>query len=136
MKKLFQNLMKDRYGFDQYCIILFLFSLIFLQLRYLWVIGILVSGYAIYRIFSKNKEKRYKELAGFNRYMMGYMRFVYSLFSKMKQFFVLNKRKFQERKSALLIRCPQCKKVLRLPKNKGMLEVSCPACRNSFNKKT
>lgn len=136
MKNMFKKIMTGRYGFDYYTLILFLLALMFLGTRFLWVIGIAIIGYALFRIFSRNTDKRLKELNGFMRIFNAYIRFIYTLFGKIGQFFRFQKRRLGERKTAVFIRCPQCKKTLRLPRNKGMLEVSCPVCSNSFNRKT
>lgn len=32
--------------------------------------------------------------------------------------------------------CANCHQILRLPKGRGMLEVTCPACRKTFEKRT
>lgn len=36
----------------------------------------------------------------------------------------------------LIIECPECRKKLRLPKNKGVLEVNCPQCSAVFRVNT
>lgn len=133
---MFKKFMTGRYGFDYYTFILFLLSLMFLGTRYLWVIGVAITVYALFRVLSRNTGKRLKELNGFHRIFNGYIRFIYAIFEKIRQFFRLQKRRYGERKTAVFIRCPRCKKTLRLPKNKGMLEISCPVCSISFSKRT
>jgi LSD1 subclass zinc finger protein len=36
----------------------------------------------------------------------------------------------------LFIKCPGCHNMLRLPRGKGKLQVTCPKCGERFNKKT
>lgn len=132
IKKFFEG----RYGIDPYSIMLILFSLMLVQTRYLWVFSILLLGYALFRALSKNRQKRTQELMKFNHVLSRYFFFVFSLFRSIKRFFSLQKKRFQERKTSVLTKCPQCSNVLRLPKKKGKLQVSCPVCQNSFVLKT
>lgn len=44
--------------------------------------------------------------------------------------------RIQQRKYYLFLKCPKCNKTLRLPKNKGKLQVTCPVCKFEFLKKT
>ena len=53
-----------------------------------------------------------------------------------KRFVSQSKLRFQERKTSLFVRCPQCKNLLRLPRGKGRLEATCPVCRNTFEQRT
>lgn len=67
--------------------------------------------YALFRVFSKNVSARYKENKEFMKYI---------------QFF---KTKWELRKSHKVFLCKNCKKIIRVPKGKGRIEVTCPVCR-------
>jgi hypothetical protein len=133
---MFAKFMSGRYGFDNYSLMLLLLSLMLFGTRYLWVFGIAAAAYAIFRMLSKNTGKRREELNGFIRVFSAYLGFIRTIFGRVAQFFSLQKRRLGERKTAVFIKCPNCRKTLRLPRHKGMLEVSCPVCSGSFRKKT
>ena len=88
------------------------------------VIGILstvVLVIMLYRAFSRNLYKRRRE----NQIFM-------SFFTKIKNFFVLQKNKIRDRRDFIYKKCPSCKAVLRLPRRKGEHTVKCPKCQNRF----
>lgn len=133
---MFKKFMYGRYGFDYYTLMIMLFSLLLMGTHFLWPIGIVLIGYALFRALSRNVDKRVRELNGFTRIFSAYLRFFYTAFHRIKQFFGFQTRRIRERKTSVLIRCPRCKNTLRLPRKKGTLEVSCPVCSISFNKRT
>jgi predicted RNA-binding Zn-ribbon protein involved in translation (DUF1610 family) len=57
-------------------------------------------------------------------------------FTSMQSKFSKNRMMFQQRKQYVFFQCPKCNKNLRLPKNKGKLQVKCPVCGFAFFKKT
>jgi hypothetical protein len=95
------------------------------------ILGILlnVTGFAcyvlcIFRMFSRNVYKRRAVNQRFCR-----------LFRPVKNFFVLRKNKRRDKKTHVYKKCPQCKKVLRLPRVSGKHTVKCPCCQNRFEMK-
>lgn len=46
--------------------------------------------------------------------------------------FRLLKRMWKDRKTHCYVKCDGCKKILRLPKQRGVHTVKCPNCQNSF----
>jgi LSD1 subclass zinc finger protein len=132
-----------RYGMDNLIITLLLLSAILLNMKYVWVLAVVFSGYAVFRMLSKNIDKRKLELEKFNK--MTY---------KLRQYFtplamviakglmsiykmgVAYKTRFQQRKQYVFIKCTNCKNMLRLPRNKGKLSVTCPVCKLEFIKRT
>lgn len=122
--------MQGRYGVDKlnnhlliltiiiFIINMFFYNTILLVLGYgLWII-------VIYRMFSKQIYKRYNEN----------MKYVNAI-KPITQFFNLQKKRFSDR-SHKYYRCPQCKQMVRLPKDKGKIIVTCPKCQNKFEKRT
>ncbi len=67
------------------------------------------------RMMSKNIQKRQRE----NQRFVG--------------FFKLRKNKLKDRKTHVYRKCPQCKAILRLPRNKGKHFVICPRCKRRFS---
>lgn len=140
MKDFFRNLgykiqrfMVGRYGADQLWRALMIFYLIsilitnivyrFSKIAYysLTVLSLAIIVFAIFRVFSKNIEARRKENQDWLRITGG-----------IRQKFLFAKERSKQRKTHKFVKCKQCKKVLRLPKNKGKLNVSCPHCKNQF----
>ena len=84
----------------------------------LYLFSLVVILYAYVRIFSKKLDKRYAEN---NAYL--------SWVNQLKQ-------RWKQRKTHKFYRCPKCKTVLRVPKGKGKLSITCRSCGEKFIKKT
>lgn len=125
--------MQDRYGNDQLnqtltigglgCILLSGFVPV---LGLLYPFGILMVGYSIFRMFSKNRAKREAELQKYSE-----------LSDKVRKWFRLQKNKWINRKTHLYCKCPSCKVTVRLRRNTPPeeLTVTCPMCKQNFIKK-
>lgn len=74
--------------------------------------------YAMFRVLSKNVITRSAE----NREFLKYVQFL--------------KMKWELRKTHKVFLCKKCKKIVRVPKGKGRIEVTCPACRTTTIIKT
>ncbi|MBQ7875080.1 MAG: hypothetical protein IJ306_08000 [Oscillospiraceae bacterium] len=119
------------YGYDDFskfltvlsviCIILSVFT--FHSLFY--YTAVVLYFYIFYRCLSTNKYKRSLEN---NKYL--------SVKSKMLSPFRLMKRKFADRKLYRYYKCRKCKTVMRVPKGKGEIEITCPKCETKTIKKT
>jgi hypothetical protein len=129
---MFRDFLNGRYGIDNLSLALFVLAFTFVQFRYLWIAGVLLAGYVFFRTFSKNIAKRDMELQKFKRLFGSVSRLFTRLISK---FNVLRLR-VKQRKHYVFVRCQKCKNTLRLPRNKGKLLVTCPACRFEFTTKT
>lgn len=79
---------------------------------------------AVARICSKNLERRAAELNSYER-----------LLSRLRGWVSLQKRRWRDRKTHRYFRC-KCGKILRVPKGKGRIEITCPECRAKYTKKT
>lgn len=80
--------------------------------------------WSTFRCFSKNIPARQRE----NRAVLRF-------FGGIRNWFILRKNKFRDRKTHIYRKCPACRKVLRLPKIKGDHTVCCPCCGKKFQLK-
>lgn len=130
----FLQIMQGRYGFDtlnKFLIItVFILSLVSLFVFNIWariiilVIELLLLGWFIFRLLSKNITGRLHENRIFEK-----------AFNPVKNFFVLSFKKIRDRKNYRYIKCPSCKAQLRVKNIKGVHTVRCPKCSNEFKKK-
>lgn len=128
-----QHFMAGRYGIDQLWKALIVFYLItiiianilfrFSKIAYgaFYILSLAIFIFTIFRVFSKNTEARRSENASWLRFT-----------GNIKQKVLFQKNKWKQRKTHKFIKCSQCKKVLRLPKHKGKINVTCPHCQNQF----
>lgn len=79
----------------------------------------------IFRILSRNIERRRAENMLFLRH-----------WSNVKNFFRRQVDKLRQSKNFRFFKCPSCKNNLRVPKGKGKIYVTCPRCGERFIKKT
>lgn len=138
MKRWFDNLrarmqqwMSGRYGFDELSrtlmyagVILMLVSFV-PALSFLSFPALVLVLWSSIRSYSKKIERRQAERAA-------YLRFT----GKIRSWFQLRKKIFQERKTHRYIRCKQCKTMMRVPKGRGTIRISCPKCHSETIKKT
>ena len=116
------------YGFDRlsYTIFIFCVAISLLNLFFgsflLQLIETALFIYGVWRLFSRNIYSRQKE-----------NRKVTQITDKFLNFFKLNKRKFEERKTHIYKTCPSCKAHLRLPRRPGHHIVKCPKCKMDFS---
>jgi DNA-directed RNA polymerase subunit RPC12/RpoP len=80
---------------------------------------------ALWRMMSRNISRRRAENDKF-------IRVWWPIRSKISRYF----SGFGDRKAHRFFKCPSCKSVLRLPKGKGKLQITCPKCGERFIKKT
>jgi hypothetical protein len=124
---------------------------------WLWLVGAALVGYALYRCFSKNIEARQRERFAFMNAARKTGEFFMKVYAVLKPFFLAVGRFFKsvgaffkkiagffksagernrQRKDYVFVRCPKCHSMLRLPRHKGKLMVTCTVCRHEFIKKT
>ncbi len=126
-----QQFMIGRYGADQFTLFLLIFSVVFTFLgnfkpiRFLYFVGVAIMMYAVFRALSKNYEQRRKELNWYLRWS-----------EKPKAELKLLGNRFRDRKTHKYFKCKACKTVLRVPKDRGKIEITCPKCRAKVIKKT
>ena len=127
----FARFMYGRYGNDQLNHFLSVTSLILLVLSiipFLWPLWLVALGLMIwssFRCYSKNIYRRRRENECFLK-----------LIQPMKDHFRLQKNKRRDRKTHRYFKCKHCRAVLRVPKGKGKIDVTCPRCHKITVKKT
>ncbi len=126
--------MYGRYGMDPFSRFLVIAALVFLVLSMFfggvvssvfWLAGLLALIYSYVRAFSKNFEKRRSE----NNWYLKKQNAV-------KRWFRSWKDRWSQRKDYKFFRCPSCKSLLRVPKGKGRIQLSCRQCGHRFERKS
>ncbi len=123
--------MYGRYGSDDLNRFLTVLSLLLLVLSlipvlwFLWfpAVGLLIWSYV--RMFSKKLWNRRREN---ERYL--------KMVAPLKKARKLQKNKRRDRKTHRYCKCKHCKAVLRVPKGKGKIDITCPRCGKITVRKT
>jgi len=126
-----RNLMTGRYGPDQLNAALLFGTILFYLLEAVTGIGWLVFiAYfllilSFYRMMSRNIPRRRAENDRFLRYW-------WPVRQKLKGFF----QRLKQRRDYRFFRCPACGNMLRVPRGKGRIMITCPKCGERFQKKS
>lgn len=130
----FRKLMYGRYGSDQLNLFLLVLCLIcwllcsFIKVtvvdQVLSVIGYVLIIFSLYRSFSRNYDRRRAENAKFLSITAPITRRVRRVRTQSMD------------RDHKYFRCPNCGQLLRVPKGKGRISISCRNCGASFEKKT
>lgn len=91
----------------------------------LYSLGLAVIVYCLFRILSKNIYKRHQENIWYLKKK-----------GAVQRWFVSLRDRWSQRKEYKFFRCPSCHALLRVPKNKGKLLLTCRKCGNRFERKT
>jgi ribosomal protein L37AE/L43A len=144
MKK---NYINGRYGLDSFSKFLLIASAVLVLIKS-YPAAVVFAGYGIFRILSKDFQKRqreemgYKNFVGTLKYRLSGLSYKISkklnwgIFDRIKSSYNNALRKAAHNKNYKIVKCPQCKQKLRLPKNKGNLVVTCKTCKHEFKKRT
>jgi len=123
-----RKFMYGRNGIDALTLVLVIASAIFSFLsrvpivgRFAWTLQILALLFAIFRIFSRNLEARRRE----NNIVLA-----------AKKSFYEWKLRTQNSKAYRFFKCPSCRNMLRVPRGKGKIFITCPKCGERFEKKS
>lgn len=131
-----RKMMVGRYGNDSLgnfffaiYLLLFVLQLIFrgtpASLVCIFLGYVMIIAY-FFRFFSRNIYKRQMENQKFMQ-----------AWKPVKNYFHFWKMRWQERGGTkALYRCPKCHQVIRVPKGRGKIAITCPKCRFEFVKKT
>lgn len=130
IKQTLRSFMAGRNGVDQLSMFLVWAGLIVYLVAaitgsgLLSLLSLVVYGYTIFRMFSRNRDKRSAE----NRRYLAQK-------NKLTTGFKQARTRFKNRKQYRYFRCPNCKAWLRLPRGAGVVTVTCGRCHNSFTQK-
>jgi ribosomal protein S27E len=130
IRNFLRNFMIGRYGPDHLNMALIVAALIIsvlarFTLPHLTYLAYVILIYSLFRSFSRNIPKRRAENDKF-------LRFYWPVKTKIKNRF----HRLKSRRHFKYFKCPSCKNLLRVPKKKGKIQVTCPKCGERFNKKT
>ena len=122
--------MNGRYGTDQFSRFLLTVGLIllvlglFIRVPGLSFLVLLILAYVYFRMFSRNIQARYAENQKYLEYKERFLNFI--------------GRKGPAGSTAThhIFRCPKCGQKIRVPRGKGMIEITCPKCRTIFRKRS
>ncbi len=126
-----EQFMRGRYGVDEFSRDLLYIALgltilnLFIRNRFLNLLPLLAFIFIYVRMFSKNYKRRYNE----NRV---YTNFKY----KMTKPFTKKWRKLKLKRKYKILKCPNCKQKLRVPRGKKEIVVTCAKCKFVFDAKS
>lgn len=133
----FRHYMIGRYGVDQLAVALIISSILlsfmagFIHWPYFYLVSYLPLIFCYFRIFSKNISKRYEENRRFMNVLGPIRQQINRLFYRLKTYF--NRLKDREHR---YFTCPNCGQVLRVPRGKGKISITCGKCHKVFKKKS
>lgn len=123
------RLFGDRCGMDPLNITLLLLAAVLAAVGQRWRPVLIPAGAVfavmVFRALSKNYEKRGRE----NRWMLERYRKLLTAVPRWQM-------RWRDRAWYKYFRCPECGELVRVPKGKGKLRITCPHCRAVFYKKT
>lgn len=126
-----KRFMTGRYGADQLSwviLVVYFFISIMARIfnnRILDVLGIVALGIVVYRMFSKNISARYQENTKFLNKWNSIKRKVNNRIQRIKDL-----------KDYKYYKCSNYKQVLRVPRGKGKISITCPKCKTVMIKKS
>lgn len=127
----FRNFMMGRYGTDQLTLALLVVGMVLtfisntIDLNFLISLTYIIFFICIYRTMSKNIPARQKENYRFLKYWNPVMSW-----SKTKYNVIKSSKDYK------YFKCPNCKQVLRAPRGKGKISVTCQKCNTKFIQKS
>ncbi len=140
---MWRNFFAGRYGIDNLTLVLVFLSVILLNVEYVWILGVGLLGYSAFRVTSRNIDKRKQELQTFERMTAGVRQLLAPVSGAIAKGLVSLQKsagnygaRLQQRKHFVFVKCKNCKNTLRLPRNKGRLQATCPVCKAEFTIKT
>ena len=129
------RVMAGRYGTDQLNRFLTVATLVLLILslftggtalgKLVWILALVCLVSETYRTFSRRIDRRRAENEKYLRLTRGFRGRVGDKASR-----------FRQRKEYRFFRCPSCRTVLRVPRGKGRLSITCRQCGERFIRKT
>ena len=123
----FYKFMSRRYGADLFSWCLLILSALLLlivslfDVWFLCILPMIPAFFALFRTFSSNVAARRRENAAFA-----------GIGASLK----LTKNKFRDRKTHIYFKCARCGTVLRIPRGRGTVKVTCPRCKSASEQDT
>lgn len=126
--------MYGRYGMDPFGRFLVIAALVLLVASMffggvanwiLWVLGLAALVWCYARALSRKYDKRWAENDKYLRVK-----------NAVKRYFASLKTRWTQRKDYRFFRCPSCHALLRVPKGKGRIQLTCRKCGNRFERKS
>lgn len=130
MREKFYAFMQGRYGVDTLNTFLMVSSIVvlianmFIGHIIITYIGYVLWAIALFRTFSRQVYKRNRENEKFMQVGLPF-----------KRWLTLQKKRKQD-PTHKYYRCPNCHQLVRLPKGRGSVIVTCPKCQRQFTKRT
>ncbi len=130
IKNYIQKFMYGRYGNDRLNRSLIIISFIIyvlaiiLKNRFLNVIAYIMLVIYLYRFLSKNFVKRSIENQKYQK-----------IESIVKRTYKMIRLQLKDKEHRYYL-CPHCYQLIRVPKGRGKIEISCPGCHSKFTKKS
>ena len=103
------------------------------NIAYLLAMACLV--YSIWRMFSKNYQKRYYENHMFLQKTAKIRGFFMRLTPNVRNSIIKARYNMDQRRTYKIFKCPGCKQKLRAPRGRGKIQVTCSKCHTQFIKK-
>ncbi len=131
LKQKFAQFMVGRYGVDEFSRFLLGFAVammivnLIIRIPVLNTVVLLLLVYVYFRMFSRNIQGRYRENLKYKE-----------LTWKIRSFFTSKKNQAADLKANHIYKCPKCGQKIRIPRGKGKIIVTCPKCKNEFEKKS
>lgn len=100
-----------------------------------YLIAMVFFIYSLWRMLSRNYQKRYQENQKFLSLVAPITRWFSSLIFKTKRATSKMKYDYDQRKIYKIFYCPICKQKLRAPKGRGKIQVTCNSCHTQFIKR-
>ena len=129
------RVMAGRNGADNLSRFLSVFTVVLLLLSLLtsgtgaggvfWALGLCCLVWGFFRVFSRNLTRRRAENEKYLR-----------LTAKLRGRVQGALSRFRQRKDYRFFRCPSCRNWLRVPRNKGRIQITCRQCGERFTRKT
>ena len=131
LKQKFAQFMVGRYGVDEFSRFLLRFAVammivnLIIRIPVLNTVVLLLLVYVYFRMFSRNIQGRYRENLKYKE-----------LTWKIRSFLTSKKNQAADLKANHIYKCPKCGQKIRIPRGKGKIIVTCPKCKNEFEKKS
>lgn len=139
-----QKFFYGRYGGDALNIFLLAISLIVMYIPYVRLLSYPILIYVIFRTLSKNLDKRRVELNWYNKNIGNALvkafyavsKFFTGIGSWFKRKRNTHKQIQSQKNDFVFFKCNSCGNMLRVPKNKGKIKITCPVCKKTTEKTT